>query len=81
MKKQRSKTLSCTEEIQRIVVEFVKKTKKPPTVEVSSVEQKDGMWIVRGTCPIDLEGHPWREMFVIKLDKKGRIRETDFSLL
>jgi len=73
--------LSCTEEVQRIVMEFVKKTKKPPTVEVSSVEQKDGMWIVRGTCPIDLEGHPWREMFVIKLDKKGRIRETDFSLL
>ncbi len=73
--------MSCVEEAQRIAVDFIKKRKNPPVVEVSSIERKDGLWIVRGTCPIDLEGHPWREMFTIKLDRKGRIKSTDFSLL
>lgn len=73
--------MSCMEEAQRIAVAFIKKRKNPQIVEVSSVEERDGLWIVRGTCPIDLEGHPWREIFEIRLDKKGKIKSTDFSLL
>jgi len=73
--------VSCVEEVQRIVVEFVKKRKNPPRVEISSIEHKDGVWIVRGTCPIDLEGHPWREIFTIEVDRKGKIKNMDFSLL
>ncbi len=66
---------------QEIVVDFLKTKKDTEKVDVSSVEQKDGVWIVRGTCPIDLEGHPWAEKFEVTVDKKGRIKSTDFSLL
>jgi hypothetical protein len=36
---------------------------------------------VRGTCPIDLEGHPWAEKFEVIVDQKGKIKSTDFALL
>lgn len=64
-----------------IAVEFLKKRKNTERIEVSTVEQKDGCWVVRGTCPIDLEGHPWAEKFEVVIDVKGRIKSTDFSLL
>jgi hypothetical protein len=50
-------------------------------VEISTVEQKGDCWVVRGTCPIDLEGHPWAEKFEIVVDQKGKIKSTDFVLL
>jgi hypothetical protein len=37
--------------------------------------------VVRGTCPIDLEGHPWAERFAVVVDLKGRIKTTDYALL
>ncbi|MEM2676982.1 MAG: hypothetical protein QXJ77_03645 [Candidatus Bathyarchaeia archaeon] len=69
------------EDVQKIAVEFLKKRKKTEKIDVSSVEQREGCWVVRGTCPIDLEGHPWAERFEVVIDAKGRIKSTDFSLL
>ena len=66
---------------QQIAVDFLKKRKNTKKIDVSSIEQKDGVWIIRGTCPIDLEGHPWAEKFEVVIDQKGRIKSTDFSLL
>lgn len=66
---------------QKIAVDFLRTKKNKEKIDVSSVEQNDGVWIVRGTCPIDLEGHPWAEKFEVIVDQKGRIKSTDFSLL
>jgi hypothetical protein len=69
------------EEAEQIVVELVRKRKCTERVEVSAVERRNKAWIVRGTCPIDLEGHPWAEKFEVTLDTKGRVKSTDFALL
>ncbi len=69
------------EDAQRIAVEFLKRRKKTEKIDIASVEQRDGCWVVRGTCPIDLEGHPWAERFEVVIDAKGKIKSTDFSLL
>ncbi|MEM2254985.1 MAG: hypothetical protein QXJ77_01340 [Candidatus Bathyarchaeia archaeon] len=69
------------EDAQKIAVEFLKKRKKTERIDISSVEQRDGYWVVKGTCPIDLEGHPWAERFEVVIDTKGKIKSTDFSLL
>ncbi len=66
---------------QQIAIEFLKKRKNTERVDVSSIEQWDGCWVVKGTCPIDLEGHPWAEKFEVVIDAKGKIKATDFSLL
>jgi hypothetical protein len=64
-----------------IVVEFLRKQKNTDKIDVAVVEeQKDG-WMVRGTCPIDLEGHPWAEKFAVAVDSKGKIKTTNFALL
>ncbi|MEM3640858.1 MAG: hypothetical protein QXH37_02905 [Candidatus Bathyarchaeia archaeon] len=65
----------------QIVAEFLKNRKKTEKIDISSVEQKGSFWIIRGTCPIDLEGHPWAEKFEVVVDNKGKIKSTDFSLL
>ncbi|MGB9740901.1 MAG: hypothetical protein ACP5IM_05810 [Candidatus Bathyarchaeia archaeon] len=65
----------------QIVVDFLKQKKKTERIEVSAVEQQSSCWIVRGTCPIDLEGHPWAEKFEVVIDQKGKIKSTDFALL
>jgi hypothetical protein len=70
-----------TEAAQKIAIDYLKKTKNTEKIDVSTVEQKDGGWIVRGTCPIDLEGHPWAEKFEVMVDLNGRIKSTDYSLL
>lgn len=70
-----------TEAVQRIAVDYLKKRKNTEKIDVSTIEQKNGIWIIRGTCPIDLEGHPWAEKFEVTIDEKGRIRSLDFSLL
>jgi len=69
------------ENVQQIAIDFLKKRKNTERVEVSSVENKNEVWVIRGTCPIDLEGHPWAEKFEVQVDIKGKIRSTDFSLL
>lgn len=70
-----------TEAAQQIAVDFLKKRKNTEKIDVSTVEQRDGVWIIRGTCPINLEGHPWAEKFEVVVDQKGKIKSTDFSLL
>ena len=45
------------------------------------LEEQADSWVVRGTCPIDLEGHKWAEGFTVILDLKGKIKTTDFALL
>lgn len=69
------------EAAEKITVELLKKRKFTEKVEVSTVEQKQEIWIVRGTCPIDLEGHPWAEKFEVILDTRGKVKSADFALL
>jgi hypothetical protein len=64
-----------------IAVDFLKRRKNTDKIDVSIIEQKGEFWIIRGTCPINLEGHPWAEKFQVILDKKGKIKATNFSLL
>lgn len=68
-------------DVQHIVVDFLKKRKNAEKIDVASTMHNDGVWVVKGTLPIDLEGHPWAERFEITVDQKGRIKSTEFSLL
>ena len=70
-----------TEAAQQIAVDYIKKRKNTEKIDISSVEEKKGVWVIRGTCPIDLEGHPWAEKFEVVIDPKGKIKSEDFSLL
>jgi hypothetical protein len=70
-----------TDAAQQIAVDYLKKKKNTEKIDISTVEQKNGVWVIRGVCPIDLEGHPWAEKFEVVVDEKGKIRSTDFSLL
>jgi hypothetical protein len=69
------------ENAQQIAVEFLKRRKSLERVEVSTVEQNKNIWVIRGTCPIDLEGHPWAEKFEVILDTKGKVKSSYFALL
>ncbi len=69
------------EHAQQVAVEYLKRRKNVERVDVSTVDQKNDIWIVRGTCPIDLEGHPWAEKFEVMVDLKGRVRYEYFALL
>ena len=69
------------ETAEQIAVEVLRKRKCPERVEVSTVEQNNEIWVVRGTCPIDMEGHPWAEKFEVTLDTRGRVKSTEFALL
>jgi hypothetical protein len=69
------------EDAEQIAVDFLKKRKNKKKIDVVSIEQKDAVWIIHGTCPIDLEGHPWSERFEVVIDQKGRIKSSEFSLL
>lgn len=65
----------------QIVIDFLQKKKDTEKIDIAMVEEQTDGWIVRGTCPIDLEGHKWAESFTVILDKKGRVKTTDFALL
>jgi len=69
------------EDVQYIAVNFVKEKKNVTDVTVTITENKDGIWIVKGTCPIDLAGHPWRESFEVQIDQKGKIKNSSFWLM
>ena len=64
-----------------IVVDFLKKQTNTDKIDVAMVEDQSDGWMVRGTCPIDLEGHHWAERFAVVVDLKGKIKTTDFALL
>jgi hypothetical protein len=69
------------ESIRQIATEYIRKKKDTDRIDISTVEQRNGCWVIRGTCPIDLEGHPWAEKFEVIIDIKGKVRSEDFSLL
>ena len=69
------------ESVQEIVAELVKRKKNAERIDISTVEQKAEDWIIRGTCPIDLEGHPWAEKFEVVVDPKGKVKSSYFTLL
>lgn len=69
------------EAAEQIATAFLRKTKSPERVQVSKIEFSNDVWIIRGICPISLEGHPWVEKFVVVLDNKGNVKTTSFGLL
>ncbi len=66
---------------ERIAVDFMKRRKNTEKVDISIIEQSNAAWIIRGTCPIDMEGHPWAEKFEVVVDMKGKIKSSSASLL
>jgi hypothetical protein len=73
--------VSSKEKAQQITVDFLRKKKNVDEINVASVEKKDGVWVINGTSPIDVQGHPWTEKFEVRIDRKGKIMSTRFSLL
>jgi hypothetical protein len=69
------------QDAKKIAMDFVRKKRKEERISVSYIEQKKDVWIVQGTCPIDLEGHPWTEKFEVVVDQRGNVTSNDFSLL
>jgi hypothetical protein len=69
------------ENAQQIAVDFMKKRKNTEKIDVAVIEQNRNDWIIRGTCPIDMEGHPWAEKFEVVVDPKGKIKDTRSALL
>jgi hypothetical protein len=64
-----------------IVVDFLKKQKNTDKIDVAMIEEQSDGFMVRGTCPIDLEGHQWAERFAVVVDLKGKIKTIDSALL
>jgi len=69
------------ESASQIAVEFLQKQKNTDKIDVAVIEEQSNGWMVRGTCPIDLEGHPWIEKFAVVVDWKGKIKNTNYALL
>ncbi len=69
------------EAAERAAVEFVKNKKNTDKIDVATIEPNGLNWVIRGTCPIDLEGHMWAEKFEVVVDSKGKIKSMDCALL
>ena len=65
----------------QIAVAHIKKQKYTEKINVSTVEESRSGWTVRGTCPIDVGGHPWAEIFEVQIDPKGKVKSADYALL
>lgn len=65
----------------QIAVAHLKRQKCTDKIDVAAVEAQGDDWIVRGTCPIDLQGHQWAEKFEVVVDPKGKIEATNYALL
>jgi hypothetical protein len=65
----------------QIAVAYLRIQKNSDKIDVAAVEADSGGWIVRGTCPIDLQGHQWAEKFEVVVDPKGKIKSADYALL
>jgi hypothetical protein len=70
-----------TRDAQNITKDYVRKRRNVEKIDIVSAEQKEEVWVVKGTCPIDVCGHPWMEKFEIVIDAKGKIRDSDFKLM
>ena len=69
------------ESASQVAVRYLKKQKNTDKVDVAMIEEKSDGYIVRGLCPIDLEGHKWSERFTVVIDWKGKVKSTDYALL
>lgn len=69
------------ENAQEIAVEFMRQTKNTAKIDVAVIEQDHEDWVIRGTCPINMQGHPWAEKFEVVIDTKGKIKRSHSSLL
>ena len=69
------------ESASQIVVDFLKKQKNTDKIDVAMIEEQSDGFMIRGTCPIDLEGHQWAERFAVVVDLKGKIKTIDYALL
>jgi hypothetical protein len=67
--------------VAQVALDIVKKRKNTEKVEVTIIERVQTDWVIRGTCPIDMEGHPWAERFEVIVDPKGKVKSVDFALL
>ena len=65
----------------QIAVAQVKRQKSTEKIDVATVEENRNGWIVRGTCPIDLQGHTWAEKFEVFIDLKGNVKSAEYALL
>lgn len=65
----------------QIAVAHLIRQKCTDKIDVADVEAQGGCYIVRGTCPIDLQGHQWAEKFEVVVDPKGKIKATNYALL
>jgi hypothetical protein len=65
----------------QIAVDFLKLQKNTDRIEVAIIEEQTDGWMIRGTCPIDMEGHPWAEKFAVVVDWKGKIKDVNYGLL
>ena len=69
------------ESASQIAVAQVKRQKSAEKIDVATVEENRNGWIVRGTCPIDLQGHTWAEKFEVLIDLKGNVKSAEYALL
>jgi hypothetical protein len=67
--------------ISRAGVEYIKKQKNTEKSDIAIVERQIDGCVIRGTCPIDLEGHNWTEEFSVTVDLKGKIQAVNCALL
>ena len=65
----------------QIAVAHLKRQKSTDKIYVAEVEAQGGCFIVRGTCPIDLQGLQWAEIFEVVVDPKGKIKSTNYAQL
>jgi hypothetical protein len=69
------------QDAQNITKDYVKKRKNVEKVDIIAMEKKDEGYLVKGTCPIDVGGHPWMERFEVVIDIKGKVKDSDFKLM
>jgi hypothetical protein len=69
------------ESANQIAINFLKKEKNSEKIDIALVEEKSDGYVIRGTCPIDLEGHQWAEKFAVVIDWKGKVKSTNYALL
>jgi hypothetical protein len=72
---------NSVEPAQQTATEFLKKRKNTAKANVSSVEQNNEIRVIRGTCPIDLEGHPQAENSKLLWTQKEKVESSDFALM
>jgi hypothetical protein len=69
------------ENVRGIALEHLKRQKNTEKIDILTIENSKGDWLVRGTCPVDLQGHQWAEKFEVTVDSKGRIKSSRSALL